>query len=70
MGPSFNKIPEIELPPVLMTWKICLLRFPKISGPFDEIFTNKVDFGPLVEVVETLKFVSNLQINFYPDDPS
>ena len=25
MGPSFDKIPEIELPPVLMTWKICLL---------------------------------------------
>ena len=26
MGPSFDKIPEIELPPVLMTWKICLLK--------------------------------------------
>ena len=26
MEPSFDKIPEIELPSVLMTWKICLLR--------------------------------------------
>ena len=29
MGPSFDKIPEIELPPVLMTWKICLLKTAK-----------------------------------------
>ena len=26
MGPSFGKIPEIEVPPVLKTWKMCLLR--------------------------------------------
>ena len=26
MGPSFDKIPEIELPSVVMTWKIFLLR--------------------------------------------
>ena len=26
MGPNFGKIPEIEVPYVLMTWKICLLR--------------------------------------------
>ena len=26
MGPSFGKIPEIELPRVLMAWKICLLK--------------------------------------------
>ena len=35
MGPSFNKIQEIELPPVLMTWKICLLRKRKRSARSD-----------------------------------
>ena len=25
-GPSFGKIPEIKVPPVLMTWKMCLLN--------------------------------------------
>ena len=29
MGPSFDKIQEIEVPPVLMTWKICLLKESK-----------------------------------------
>ena len=31
MGLSFGKIPEIEVPPVLMTWKICLLSQIQIS---------------------------------------
>ena len=26
MGPSFDKIQEIEVPPVLEPWKICLLK--------------------------------------------
>ena len=35
MGSSFDKIPEIELPPVLMTWKICLLKAFFITGLLD-----------------------------------
>ena len=32
MGPSFGKIPDMALPAVLMTWKICLLKtFIKLS---------------------------------------
>ena len=26
MAQSFDKIPEIEVPPVLKTWKMCLLK--------------------------------------------
>ena len=26
MAPSFGKIPEMEVPPVLKTWKMCLLN--------------------------------------------
>ena len=37
---------------------------------FDEIFNNKIDFGPLVEAVLTSKFVSNLLIHFHSDDRS
>ena len=32
MGPSFGKIPEIEVPPVLKTWKMCLLRLFRIKS--------------------------------------
>ena len=45
MGPSFDKIPEIVLPPVLMTWKICLLRpFPDHSRTFQAIPDNSRPF--------------------------
>ena len=45
-----------------------IFRFPKISGPFEEIFTNKVDFGPLAEAVQSPKFDGMLKIYPNPDD--
>ena len=47
MQPSFDKIPEIELPPVLMTWKICLLKTFKMHQ----------------KVVANSNFVHSLSIN-------
>ena len=45
-----------------------IFRFPKISGPFEQIFINKLDFGPLVEAVQSPKFDGKLKICPNPDD--
>ena len=42
MGPSFDKIPEIVLPPVLMTWKICLLNAGLTNVSCRWVFTPAV----------------------------
>ena len=41
-----------------------IFKFPKILGPF----TKKVDFGPLAEAIQSLKFDGMLNLN--PDDKS
>ena len=45
-----------------------IFRFPKVSGQSEEIFINKVDFGPLVEASQSSKFVSIFQSYLNFDD--